>query len=225
MDMVEMYIRLKPFLEFLSKDRKLVDMLPTPRETSDFDNIQEKLPALRSVTVAPQGENVDLSDVRALFDRFLSTYGEPEFAENLRQYAEIVHSKSFENAIVKLLSKQEEELNEEEKQDVTVLLIKDGYPAPEFVDSDENDFVVKCLKKRRMKMAAELKKAKYTDARFFLSTSDLLERFSSSAGFAYGEHRQSLPPVNLEMQLFLNCNQSLWNEETVCRRFLTKLLR
>ena len=95
--------------------------------------------------------------------------------------------------------KQEEELNEDERQDVTALLIKDVCPAPEFVDSDENDFVVKCLKKRRIERAAELKKAKYTDARFILSTSDLLERFFSSAVFAYGEHRQSLLPVNLEM--------------------------
>ena len=86
------------------------------------------------------------------------------------------------------MSKQEEELNEDEKQDVTALLIKDGCPAPEFVDSDENDFVVKCLKKRRMERAAELKKAKYTDSRFILSTSDLLERFFGSAGFAYAEH-------------------------------------
>ena len=40
-----------------------------------------------------------------------------------------------------------------------------------------------------------------------------------SAGFAYGEHRQSLPTVNLEMQLFLKCNQSLWNKETVSKIF------
>ena len=137
--------------------------------------------------------------------------------KSLRQDAEIVHSKSFESAIVKLLSKQEEELNEDEKQDVTALLIKDGCPALEFVDFDKNDFVVKCLKKRRMERAAELKKAKYNDARFILLTSDLLERFFSSAGFAYGEHRLSLLPVNLEMHLFLKCNQSLWNEETVSK--------
>ena len=175
------------------------------------------MPTLRSVTVALQGLNLALGDVRALFDGLLLTYAEPEFAEYLRQDAEIVHSKSFDSAIVKLLSKREEEMNEDGKPDVTALLIKDGCPAPEIVDSDENDFIVKCLKKRRMERAAELKKAKYTDARFILSTSDLLERFFSSAGFAYGEHRQSLLPVNLEMQLVLKCDQSLWNEETVSK--------
>ena len=215
MDMIERYIRLKLFLEILSKDRKLVDMLPTPRENSDFDNLQEKLPTLRSVTVALQGENGLLGDVRAFFDGLFSTYAEPEFAEYLRQVAEMVHSKSFEGAIVKLLSKQEEELNEDEKQDVTALLIKDGCPAHVFVESDEKDFVVKLLKKRRMERAAELKKAKYTAAHFILSTSDLMERFFSSPGFAYAEHQQSLLPVNLEMQMFLKCNQSLWNKETV----------
>ena len=117
----------------------------------------------------------------------------------------------------KNLSKKEVELNEYEKQNVTPLLIKDGCPAPEFVDSDESCFVVKCLKKRRMERAAELKKAKYTDSRYILSTSDLLKRFFSSADFAYGEDRQSLLPVNLEVQLFLKCNQSLCNEETVSK--------
>ena len=68
MDIVERYIRLKPFLEFLSKDRKLVGMLSTPRENSDLYNVQEKLPTLRSVTVALQRENVDRRNVRALFD-------------------------------------------------------------------------------------------------------------------------------------------------------------
>ena len=214
MDMLENYIRLKLLLDFVSKDRKLVDMLRKPRENSDLDDLQEKLPTLRSVTVALQGENVDLSDVKALCGVLLSTYAEPEFAEYLHQDAETAHSKSFESAIVKLLPKQEEELIEDEKQELTALLIKDGCPVPEIVDSDEIDFVVKCLNKRRIERAAELKNAKYTDARFFLSTSDLLENFFSSAGFAYGEHRQSLLPVYLEMQLFLNCNQSLWNEET-----------
>ena len=217
MDIVERYIRLKPSLEFLSKDRKLVDMLPTQRESSDLDDLKEKLPTLRSLFVALHGENVDLGDVRVLFHGLLSKYAEPEFAEFLRQDAEIAHSKSSESAIVKLLSKQEEELNEDERQDVTALLIKDGCPAPESVDSDENDFVVKCLKKGRMERAAELKKAKYTDAILILSTSDPLETVFSSAGFDYGEHRQSLLPVNLEMQLFLKCNQSLWNDETVSK--------
>ena len=158
MDMAETYVQLKAILEFLSKDRKLVDMLPTPRENSDLDNLQEKLPTLRSVTVALPGENEDLGDVRAFFGGLLSTYAEPEFAEYLRQCAEITHSKSFESAIVKLLSKQEEELNGEKKQDVTVLLINDGCPVPEFVDSDENNFVLICLKKRRMERTAELKR-------------------------------------------------------------------
>ena len=45
--------------------------------------------------------------------------------------------KSFESAIVKLLSKQEEELNEDEKQNVTALLIKDGCPALEIVYPDK----------------------------------------------------------------------------------------
>ena len=67
--------------------------------------------------------------------------------EYSRQDAELVHSNSFQSEIVKLLSTQEEELNEDEKQDVTALFIKDGCPATNFVDSDGNGFVVKCLKR------------------------------------------------------------------------------
>ena len=68
-----------------------------------------------------------------------------------------------------------------------------------------------------MEMVAELMKAEYTEAHFILSTSDLLEKFASRAGFAYGEHRQKLLPVNLERQLFLNCYQSPWNKENVSK--------
>ena len=60
MTMVQRYIKLKPSLEFLSSDRKLVDLLPSPVQNSDIDELSEKLVKLKSVTVALQGEDIDL---------------------------------------------------------------------------------------------------------------------------------------------------------------------
>ena len=114
MTMVQRYIKLKPSLEFLSSDRKLVDLLPSPVQNSDVDELSEKLVKLKSVTVALQGEDIDLCDARALFDKILEEYKEPEFKKYLDKEAHIVHCKVFDNAVVKCLSGNLETLSAEE---------------------------------------------------------------------------------------------------------------
>ena len=43
----------------------------------------------------------------------------------------------------------------------------------------------------------------YIDCHFLLPTSNFVERFVSVAGHAFSDERQSILPMNLEMQLFL----------------------
>ena len=56
---------------------------------------------------------------------------------------------------------------------------------------------------------------KYVDCRFLLPTSNLLERFFSTAGYASSDLRQRLLPANLEEQLFLKINKRYWDQKTV----------
>ena len=40
-----------------------------------------------------------------------------------------------------------------------------------------------------------------------------LQLASESAAFSFGDFRQSLLPMNLEMQLFLKMNKRFWDEQ------------
>ena len=60
------------------------------------------------------------------------------------------------------------------------------------------------LKKRKMgKAATSAPKSQYLNTKFLLPTSNILERFFSSARFAFNNYRQKISPLSLEMQLFL----------------------
>ena len=56
----------------------------------------------------------------------------------------------------------------------------------------------------------------YQDVRYLRPTSNMPERFFK-AGFAYGDLRQSILPMNLEMQLFLNVNNQFWSKTDVAK--------
>ena len=62
-------------------------------------------------------------------------------------------------------------------------------------------------------MAVELKKEKYTEDCFIWQLQTYWKDFSAVPALFMGK----IDKVNLEMQLFLKCNQSLWNEETVSK--------
>ena len=77
--------------------------------------------------------------------------------------------------------------------------------------ADSGDFASEILKKKR-KVAA---KSSYIDTRFIQPTSNMVERFFSSAGFAASELRQNISPVHLEEQLYLKANKRFWNVQLV----------
>jgi hypothetical protein len=69
---------------------------------------------------------------------------------------------------------------------------------------------IRRLKKRKVDSPNE--RTQHIDLRFFRPTTNVCERMFSTAGFTYSKTRQSLLPENLEMQLFLKVNDSLWDE-------------
>jgi hypothetical protein len=54
---------------------------------------------------------------------------------------------------------------------------------------------------------------------FILPVGNDCERFLSKASNAYGSDRMAIDLVNLEAQLFLNVNKSLWDEKLVHKMF------
>ena len=113
---------------------------------------------------------------------------------------------------MKLQDDSPNELNEEEKQAVAYLLTVnfEAEDQQQYADTD-TDFARSIIKKRKMTMPVK----KYESCKFILPTSDLVERFFSSAGYALSDLRNRLLPSNLELQLFLKVNKRFWDKKTV----------
>ena len=69
-------------------------------------------------------------------------------------------------------------------------------------------------KKRRLQLSSQ-KVSEYGSLKILLPTSNILERFFSSATYSSSDLRQKLLPMNLEMQLFLKVNEKFWDENLV----------
>ena len=167
-----------------------------------------------SITKALQSEKTELNDVRVLFDNVIKKY--PSLTTYLGAEAEIVHNPSFESALVKSQDRNFEALTDAEQNAAKCLKVQDTVQTPTADDDQEyGNSVELMLKKRKMEKLATQEKCAFKDSRFLLPTSNIIERFFSTAGYAFNDHRQNLTPMNLEMQLFLRMNKDFWDPELV----------
>ena len=128
--------------------------------------------------------------------------------------AGIIHSPQSENGVVKTLDGKQDDLTASESDSVAELR-----NVNEKVESDvgasgsgTDDFAASLLKRRKVEKVVV---NSYQDCRYLQPTSNLVERFFSVAGAAFGDLRQKLLPINLEMQLYLKINKRVWNKDTV----------
>ena len=157
-----------------------------------------------------QKDDTRLSDVRFPFNYATSEF--PQLDRYCSKNARIIHSESYEDAIVKIQNGEESTLTNSECESVEMLTKNcnvqvttiDNYP-------EEGDFAANLLKRR--KRDQRVGKSAYQPLDFLLPTSNLIERFFSSATFTYFALRQKLLPMNAEMQVFLKVNKAFWNEE------------
>lgn len=206
-DMINRWFKLKPFLADFENAPELIDLWPSARENGDLNEMVEHSDKLNSVTKALQSESLSLLDVRLLFDEVIMIY--PSMSQYLSEAAEIVHSHCFENAVVKILQERVDSLSESEAAMVAKLRVQDvAYEVTR--EAESSDFAASVLKRRRLEVSVKKTKT-FLDCRFLQPTSNQVERFFSTAGMAYGDLRQRLLPINLEMQLFLKVNRGFWD--------------
>ena len=118
----------------------------------------------------------------------------------IHQNCEIASNKDFENGTVKILNGEENALTVGEQLACRKLRKKNVQDIEEIEDEEEfDDFASQVLAKRQ-KQAPKLK---FISCKFLLPTSNILERFVCSTGYAFDELRQNLTPYKLELQLFL----------------------
>ena len=210
-EMVDSYMKIKDVLHHFKEEAYIVGDLLDAKEELSLTLTNSKIKIFESVTKALQSEAIYLASVRKLFDETMKKI--PDFDKEHRYLCKnpsISKFPDFENAVVKILENREADLTDDEKEAVGALQLE-GEVNDEKENENPDDFATTLLKKRQK----TVNKSHYLDLRFIIPTSDIIERFFSSAGYASNDLRQRLVPATLEEQLFLKVNRRFWTQKTV----------
>jgi hypothetical protein len=209
--MLKKYVRFQEANCIDKTDKTIVAIAPDNEEDARICEVQPKLDNLESVMVNLQDPGLTMYGARVMFDVVLAEH------EELQCYlgagTNIVHTKDFENAIVKIQGGDEHALTRAEKAAVKKLL----KPKPVEKTSAQPP-----AKKGFVQIANEILKrqkvappSKYVDTRFVVPTSNDVERLFSLCKRIYSPLRRNLAPKTLEMLVFLKTNRNLWDLDLV----------
>ena len=157
-----------------------------------------------------QEENITLKTSRDLFDRLICDY--PAMAHHLAVDANIVHTKEFDSAVLKVLNNKESELSELGKTVISDLEKIDADPVIIENNNEQLSYAELALRDAREQPQTT---SNYIDLNFLPTTSNLVERLFSAAKFILTDCRKSMYPVHFEASLFLKVNRELWSVETL----------
>ena len=199
--MVNSYSELKPHLEIF------VDLLLSPRENNDAEQLKGKADKMLSVSEALQSESSYLVDARKLLDAVLIDYEDDEFAQYSQPDLQLYRIHSLKVPYEKSRAKKKK-IVRRQKAVFKMRVIESPRAPSEVSDISE-------IPKDYAPMQLKAKKTQYIDTGVLIPTSNLLESLSSSAGYTYNDFRKKILPMNLEMQVFLRGNKRFWDEELV----------
>lgn len=219
--MTTRYIQFKDVLELLAQEesevgRCVAALLPSPIQVLNIIRLQKDLAKFNAVSLLLQKRDgsINLSDVRALFDKLIRDFG-ADFKQYLAKDAEIVCSPQFEDAIVKAIEGLEPLTDAEQG-----LLL--GFKLASVVDLSQDveevdgnivgNYGVEALvrSRKRLRLSTE-----YLDFKLVPITSNIVERFFSQVKLNMTPLRNSLLPSTLETIMFLKLNSPLMNVMTV----------
>jgi hypothetical protein len=206
--MLQRYERLLPSID--DSNPEVAELLPSPIQRNKIRDQIPKLLDFKDVTESLQRENITIGESQVLLQSLIHSFPEFLFESYIGTTARIVHSRVFEDAIVRIQSGNEHELLQEEKGVVHCLLRGNNQV------EDDNDvslsFSERALKRQRLQ---EAKVSSYVNTGFLLPTSNHVERLFSQAKRLFSTKRQSLLPKTLEALIFLKENRQLWNTALV----------
>ena len=208
-DMLERYLELKQFIPLI-KLPEVDDMMPTSRQERDIEYMLKKLRDRDSVTKTLQKEDLNMNDVRDLFDGVIEEF--PETSKRLSTNADIIEDPIFESAVVKVLNKKVDELSVSEKAKIAMCKVQNQNGNEENInDSESVSLAERALKRRKLADGADA----FLNLNFLRPTSNMCERLFSKAGYVMNDRRQSTLPSNFESQIFLHINAAFWGIEDV----------
>jgi hypothetical protein len=202
--MLDRYIDIR---EAIMNVAAVEDLVPRGASHRKILLLHGKLQELDSVCKKLQHENRTLAEVRVLFDACIEKY--PVTNEYLSSCAKIIHSPTFENAIIKLLSDSPLSVTEIKAVDEFKLSANDD------VESDgDGDFATVILSRAKKPRERDLA-AYHPILQALPPTSNHCERLFSQCKYVLTPHRSSLDPANFEMIMFLKANRELWSASTL----------
>lgn len=205
-NMFERFERLLPNID--ETNQELAEFIPTAAQRNNIRRHKRALCDFKSVTLAMQASNATIADSNALFGSLIEAFPEFNFEAYLGTDASIVHSKSFEKAIIKIQSGFEAQLDSDEKTSIQSLKVQHN----NVMSIDDNDdsglSFAECALKRQRK---QQEISAYIDTRFLMPTSNHVERLFSMSNRIFSKTRRRLLPRTLEALVFLKQNRGLWN--------------
>ena len=201
--MLHRYCELHGIIEELEIDG-IEELVLSKRENKKIEELCVQFRELDSVTQHLQSEECTISEVRLLFDGVIEAY--PRTNSRLNANADIIRNRNFETGVCKIQDGRISELEPQERTAIRDLKRDDCYevnPEP----ATGMSLAEKLLKKSKRNST----NPNYMDLRFIVPTSNLCERLFSRAGYALGDRRKSISPMNFEQQIFLNANSYLWS--------------
>ncbi|ETP52673.1 hypothetical protein F442_02350 [Phytophthora nicotianae P10297] len=206
--MLRRYFELRGFLSM--DDDELAEFLPSPTTRSRPKALLNELSDCESVSLALQGDDVDLLGARDLLDGLIAV--KPILKTYIGASANIIHSPAFESGCRKGLAGDAAKLLRDEKTAIGPFL--QGVECePQVVALQKEGFAERILKKSKVKPCV----ASYPPVSAIPPTSNRVERLFSVARAMIGHERQALSPLAVEMLLFLKVNASYWDVEVVDR--------
>lgn len=207
-EMLRRYSEIKAFVSDLH-DPVVDELLPNTAQDRKIESLLSILSDLNVVTVELQKESLTMSTIRAIFDTVIEDF--PMSENRLSESAGIVLHPDFERGVTKVQENRIGELTIAESSAIQCLKIEMG----EESESSSPPLTILERAAKRVRMSTTCAVQIYSDTRFIVPTSNVCERFFSTAGHALSDRRKSILPSNFEAQLFLNFNWSLWGIEDV----------
>ncbi len=206
-EMLKRYVHVRDFFSALESDGLDTSTLSCT-DNRRVDASLRRIQPIESVTKSLQSDCTTLSDTRISFDAVIDKF--PETSRRLSPRADIVHSPTFENAIVKLQQNNVVGLTVDERKQVSLILEQNS----EYIPHDERlSFAERVLK--RQKCNERFTNGTYLDTRFLLPTTNICEQLFWKVGIVLTDRRKRLNPANQELQIFLHLNRDLWDRTAV----------
>jgi hypothetical protein len=172
----------------------------------------EHLKKLDSVSKVLQDNEINMANVRVLFDQVVDDY--PVMSSHLRASAKIVQSPDFEGALVKIVNGGK--LTTSEARAMSRFEVDPDTCGSKQKERSSNSYATEILRGGKKKRAAEATSVTYSDlAKMVPPTSNTMERLFSQCKLILTPQRACMLPANFEMLAFLRVNRDLWNASTL----------